>query len=114
MAADGSVTINDGTLTITTTEGDGIKSDPDNGDERSEGTITINGGTLTINSYNNGIQAKTKLTITGGDFNIKTYTNGASSTDFDKDEDSAKGLKCSYNETADNRFKYNRRNFCFK
>ena len=114
LAADGSVTINDGALTITTTEGDGIKSDPDYGDEDSEGKITINGASFNINAYNDGIQAKTKLTITGGDFNIKTYPNGGISTDFDKDEDSAKGLKCSYNETADNRFKYNRRNFCFK
>ena len=101
LAADGSVTINDGTITITTSEGDGIKSEPDYGDTDSEGTITINGGTFTINSYNDGIQAKNKLTINGGAFNIKTYKNGASSTDFNKDEESAKGIKCSNNETSE-------------
>ena len=101
LAADGSLTINDGTFLISTSEGDGIKSDPDYGDEDSEGTVTINGGTFNISSYSDGIQAKTKLTITGGKFYIKTYTNGASSSNFNKDDESAKGLKCSYNETAD-------------
>ena len=38
-----------------------------------------------------------KLIINGGQFNIKTL-NGASTTNFDKDIDSAKGLKCSTNE----------------
>ena len=101
LASDGSLTINDGTFIISTSEGDGIKSDPDYGDEDSKGIVTINGGNFNINSYSDGIQAKTKLTITGGNFNIKTYTNGASSSNFDKDNESAKGLKCSYNETAD-------------
>ena len=99
LASDNSVTINDGTLIITTSEGDGIKSDPDDDDTESEGIVTINGGTFNISSYNDGIQAKKKLTITGGNFNIKTYTDGSSSSNFDKDEESAKGLKCSSNET---------------
>ena len=101
LAADGSVTINDGTITIKTTEGDGIKSDPDYGDTDSAGTITINGGTFNINSYNDGLQAKNKLTINGGVFNIKTYKNGSSSSDFNKDDESAKGIKCSNNETSE-------------
>ena len=101
LAADGSVTINDGTFTITTSEGDGIKADPDYGDTDSAGTITINGGTFNINSYNDGLQAKNKLTINDGTFNIKTYKDGSSSTDFDGDEDSAKGIKCSNNETSE-------------
>ena len=101
LAADGSVTINDGTITITTSEGDGIKSDPDYGDTDSDGTITINGGTFTINSYNDGLQAKNKLTINDGTFNIKTYKDGASSTGFNKDDESAKGIKCSNNETSE-------------
>ena len=99
LAADNSVTINNGTFYIQTSEGDGIKSDPDYGDEESEGVITINYGTFYINSYSDGIQAKSKLIINDGYFNIKTYSNGSSSTNFDKDEDSAKGLKCSWNET---------------
>ena len=101
LAADGSVTINDGTITITTSEGDGIKADPDYGDTDSAGTITINGGTFNINSYSDGLQAKNKLTINGGTFNIKTYKNGASSTGFNGDEESAKGIKCSNNETSE-------------
>ena len=101
LAADGSVTINDGIITITTSEGDGIKADPDYGDTDSAGTITINGGTFNINSYSDGLQAKNKLTINGGTFNIKTYKNGASSTGFNGDEESAKGIKCSNNETSE-------------
>ena len=99
IAADNSVTINDGTFIIETTEGDGIKSDPDYEDNVSEGIITINKGTFNINSYSDGIQAKSALIINDGNFNIKTYNNGASSTNFNKDEESAKGLKCSFNET---------------
>ena len=99
LAADNSVTINNGTFYIQTSEGDGIKSDPDYNDTESEGIITINYGTFNINSYSDGIQAKSKLIINDGNFNIKTYSNGASSTNFDKDEESAKGLKCSWNET---------------
>ena len=99
LAADNSVTINNGTFYIQTSEGDGIKSDPDYNDTESEGIITIKYGTFNINSYSDGIQAKSKLIINDGNFNIKTYTNGASSTNFDKDEESAKGLKCSWNET---------------
>ena len=100
IAADNSVTINDGTFVIETTEGDGIKSDPDYDDNVSEGIITINKGTFNINSYSDGIQAKSALIINDGNFNIKTYNNGASSTNFNKDEESAKGLKCSFNETT--------------
>ena len=100
IAADNSVTINDGTFIIETTEGDGIKSDPDYDDDESEGIITINKGTFNINSYSDGIQAKSALIINDGNFNIKTYNNGASSTNFNKDEESAKGLKCSFNETT--------------
>ena len=99
IAADNSVTINDGTFTIKTTEGDGIKSDPDDGDEESKGIVNINGGDFTINSYSDGIQASSVLTITGGNFYIKTYTDGSSSTGFNEDEESAKGIKCS-NDTG--------------
>ena len=99
LAADNSVTINNGTFYIQTSEGDGIKSDPDYDDTESEGIITINYGTFNINSYSDGIQAKSQLIINDGYFNIKTHSNGSSSTNFDEDEESAKGLKCSWNET---------------
>ena len=100
IAADGSVIINGGTFNIETSEGDGIKSDPDYGDTDSEGSLTINGGTFIINSYNDGVQAKAKLIITGGTFTIKTFGEGANAN-FDKDLYSAKGLKVSTNETSD-------------
>ena len=101
IAADGSVIINGGIFNIETSEGDGIKSDPDYGDTDSEGSLTINDGTFNINSYNDGIQAKAKLIINGGTFNIKTFKDGSSATNFDKDLYSAKGIKVSTNETTD-------------
>ena len=101
IAADGSVTINGGTFNIETSEGDGIKSDPDIDDTESAGTVTITSGIFNINSYNDGIQAKTKLSISGGIFNIKTFKEGSSATNFDKDLYSAKGLKASTNLTSD-------------
>ena len=100
IAADGSVIINGGTFNIETSEGDGIKSDPDYGDTDSEGSLTINDGIFNINSYNDGIQAKAKLIINGGTYNIKTFKDG-SSANFDKDLYSAKGIKVSTNETTD-------------
>ena len=111
LAADGSLTINDGTFIISTSEGDGIKSDPDYGDENSEGIVTINGGYFNISTYNDGIQASTQLNINGGSFYIKTYKNGSYSSDFDKDTESAKGLKCSTNETSDINLNINGGNF---
>ena len=100
IAADGSVVINGGTFNVETSEGDGIKSDPDYNDTASEGSVTINDGIFNINSYNDGIQAKDKLIINGGTFNIKTFKDGSSATNFDKDLYSAKGIKVSTNETS--------------
>ena len=101
IAADGSVTINGGTFNVETSDGDGIKSDPDYNDTASKGSVTINDGTFNINSYNDGIQAKDKLIINGGIFNIKTFKDGSSATNFDKDLYSAKGIKVSTNETSE-------------
>ena len=101
IAADGSVEINGGTFNIETTEGDGIKSDPDYGDTESKGSVTINGGIFNINSFSDGIQAKDKLVINGGTFNIKTFKEGANANNFDKDLYSAKGIKVSTNETTE-------------
>ena len=100
IAADGSIIINGGIFNIETSEGDGIKSDPDYGDTDSEGSLVINDGTFNINSYNDGIQAKAKLIINGGIYNIKTFKDGSSSANFDKDLYSAKGIKVSTNETT--------------
>ena len=100
IAADGSVVINDGIFNIETSQGDGIKSDPDYGDTDSKGSLVINGGTFNINSFNDGIQAKAKLIINGGNFTIKTFKEG-SNANFNKDLYSAKGIKVSTNETSD-------------
>ena len=96
IACDNIMTINDGTITIKS-QSDGIKAEPDSDDVESKGMITINGGKITINSQSDAIQAAYKLVINGGDFNIKTM-NGATTTNFNKDTDSAKGIKCSTNE----------------
>lgn len=95
LACDNLLTINGGNININS-QGDGIKAEPDS-DDKSEGTIMITGGTITINSLGDAIQAGYKLLITGGTFNITTF-NGASSSGFDEDNMSAKGLKCSTNE----------------
>jgi hypothetical protein len=96
LACDNVITINDGTIIISS-KGDGIKAEPDSDDPDSKGMIEINGGTITVNADSDAIQAGYKLIINGGKFNIKTL-NGASTTNFNKDTDSAKGLKCSTNE----------------
>ena len=96
LACDNIITINDGTIVINS-KSDGIKAEPDSDDTESQGMITINGGKITINSVSDSIHAAYKLIINGGNFNIKTL-NGASTTNFNKDTDSAKGIKCSTNE----------------
>lgn len=96
LACDNIITINDGTINIIS-ESDGIKSEPDSDDDDSKGNIIINGGNINIDSQSDAIQAAYKLEINGGVFNIKTY-EGAYSKNFNKDEMSAKGLKCSTNE----------------
>ena len=96
LACDNIITINDGTIIISSKD-DGIKAEPDSDDPDSKGTIEINGGTITVNSESDAIQAGYKLVINGGKFNVKTL-DGASTTNFNKDTDSAKGLKCSTNE----------------
>lgn len=63
-----SVTILDGTFYLTTTDGDGIKSN--NSTDTDKGWILIKGGTFDISAYNDGIQAETILQINDGTFNI--------------------------------------------
>ena len=99
IAFDGSVVINAGTFEITSA-GDGIKAVPDEGDTASAGTIAIHGGTFTLNVQGDGIQAGCDLLITNGDFTIKTE-NGYTSTTFDKDTMSCKGIKSSGNNVAE-------------
>ena len=96
LACDNIIEINDGTIIINS-KNDGIKAEPDSDDPDSKGMITINGGKININSQSDSIQAAYNLIINGGNFNIKTL-DGANTANFDKDIDSAKGIKCSTNE----------------
>ncbi|MGI6033194.1 MAG: carbohydrate-binding domain-containing protein [Coriobacteriales bacterium] len=92
IASDGSVTVNGGTLDLTSAAGDGIKSEPEDDDTASAGTVTVNGGTITIDSYGDGIQATGALAISGGTLDITTL-GGALNASSLTDDDSAKGIK---------------------
>ena len=90
LASDGSVTVNGGTLNITS-GGDGLKSSPDEDDTTSAGTVTVTGGSITINSGEDGIQADGGFTMTDGKVYVTSgggYTNAANIGD-----NSAKGIK---------------------
>ena len=122
IAADGSVTINNGTFNIAV-KNDGIKSEPDVGkvddpesvtDTASEGKVVINGGTININCDGDAIQADTALNINGGTFTIKTWngyntsgskynTNNETGKQypFNPDDASGKGLKASGDRAED-------------
>ena len=82
-----SVAIDGGTLTLTTSEGDGIKSDEDDATELAEGKgyIEITGGKITVNSGDKGIKASNYILIDDS-VSVPTLTVVASG-------DSAKALK---------------------
>ncbi len=79
LASDGSVTIDSGNIHIKSTEGDGIKSTPDDGDTDSAGTITLNGGTVTVEQAVDGIQATNAITITDGSYDVVCSDNAIKS-----------------------------------
>ena len=64
-----SVSISGGTLNITTTAGDGIKSDTDDATDLAagKGSIEITGGDITINSKYDGITANNIVNIANGE-----------------------------------------------
>ena len=64
-----SVSISGGTLNITTTVGDGIKSDTDDATDLAagKGSIEITGGDITINSKYDGITANNIVSIANGE-----------------------------------------------
>lgn len=80
----GSVAISGGTINITTTEGDGIKSDTDDATDLKDGkgSIEITGGSITITSAFDGLSANNAVTIAKGD-----------AKDADNGEDKAPTLK---------------------
>ncbi len=72
-----------GTVKITSTGGDGIKSDAIDTDivdtgaiEADKGYVTIAGGTFDIDAAGDGIQADNYCTITGGNITINSGTEG--------------------------------------
>ncbi len=77
-----SVTIESGTISLTSSGGDGIKtvdSDiSDNGNQR--GTIDIQGGSITISSAYDGMDAAYDLNVSGGDIDIRTNAYRTSSS----------------------------------
>ena len=79
LASDGSVTIDSGNIHIKSTEGDGIKSTPDDGDTDSAGTITLNGGTVTVKQAADGIQAANAITIADGSYEVVCSDNAIKS-----------------------------------
>ncbi len=62
------LTINGGTITVTSTKGEGIES---------KGALTINKGTIAINSYDDAVNAKTAIYINGGSIYAYATNNDA-------------------------------------
>lgn len=80
--------VRDGTLDVTTTLGDGLKSDYENDDKY--GYIQIDKGTIKVNAKGDGISAYTSVVVNAGILNI-TAGGGSSSTVIGTA--SAKGIK---------------------
>ena len=80
----GSVEISGGTINITTTEGDGIKSDTEDATDLAsgKGSIEITGGTITVTSAFDGITAANAVVVANGESEkptIKIITGGGHS-----------------------------------
>ena len=99
IESDGLLQFNGGKFTITSENGDAIKSQPNDDDKESLGKILIKDGTFNIHSFNDAITAKNKIEILGGKFNITTE-NGYNSETFSKENESAKGFKITGNEAG--------------
>ena len=69
LASDHRIVINGGIITINA-GGDGIKSEPDEGDNLSEGSVAIFGGSLSVTAGDDGIQATGRIEINEGDLNV--------------------------------------------
>ena len=91
ISGENTITVNSGTVNITSQEGDGIKC---GADDTADGDIVIDGGTITIDAYGDGMQATANLTVNGGVLKITCY-GGADSQYVSGSTvyPSAKGLK---------------------
>ena len=58
-------------ITVTSTNGDGIKST--NVSDETKGYITFNGGTVSVDAHSDGVYASRDVTVNGGDISIRTY-----------------------------------------
>ena len=98
LSSDNLLTIDGGRISVTTADGDCIRTDPDAVDAAAgcAGCIVINGGVLNLQSSDDGIQAAQDLTVNGGELHIKTR-NGYNSSGFNSSTMSCKGLKASFN-----------------
>ena len=99
IESDGLLQFNGGKFTITSENGDAIKSQPDESDKESLGKILIKDGTFNIHSFNDAITAKNNIEILKGKFNITTE-NGYNSGTFDKENECAKAFKLTSNEAG--------------
>ncbi|MBQ8107611.1 MAG: carbohydrate-binding domain-containing protein [Ruminococcus sp.] len=90
VAADGSVTVNSGELTLTAT-GDGLKASPEEDDTESLGIVTINGGSVGIVSGEDGIQADKGFSMSGGSVDIVCAKGHSYNSTLG--DTSAKGIK---------------------
>lgn len=68
MKADGDVTVNGGTISITTTGngGEGIES---------KAVMTVNDGTIVVNSYDDGLNSSGDMYLKGGDITVVATNN---------------------------------------
>lgn len=73
VKADGNLTINGGDITVTCTGDDGSEG------LESKATLTITGGNIIVNSYDDCINASTKIDISGG--NIYAYSTNNDAID---------------------------------
>ena len=93
------VTVNNGAINITAGK-EGIKVYPEATDTTSLGKLVVNYGALTIKSNNDSIKVKNNVTFENGYFDLKTL-NGYETENFDKENNSAKGINVTGSTATD-------------
>ncbi|MCR5815251.1 MAG: carbohydrate-binding domain-containing protein [Ruminococcus sp.] len=78
ISADGELNINGGMVNVTS-EGDGIKSAPDEDDTESKGVLNITGGVISVTSGDDGIKGQNAANITGGKLTVSAADDGIKS-----------------------------------